>query len=212
METEDIITDNNTYPQQDRSKNNPKSILEAILFAASEPITVKQFQHALPAMNVREIRKALTEIQDDYQSTNRSFRLMEIANGYQICTRPEFSDWIRKFYIQQVRVTLSPSALETLAIVAYKQPVTRNEVSTIRGVNSDSVISSLVEKELVCVSGRKEGAGRSLLFSTTDTFLQQFGLKDPSELPSLEEIEQLLSPSNGLENLPTGQEEAENEL
>jgi len=209
METEDITTDNNTHPQQDRSKNNPKSILEAILFAASEPITVKQFQHALPAMNVREIRKALTEIQDDYQSTNRSFRLMEIANGYQICTRPEFSDWIRKFYIQQVRVTLSPSALETLAIVAYKQPVTRNEVSTIRGVNSDSVISSLVEKELVCVSGRKEGAGRSLLFSTTDTFLQQFGLKDPSELPSLEEIEQLLSPSNGLENLPTGQEEAE---
>lgn len=208
METENINLDN-PHMEQDQSNNNPKSILEAILFAASEPITVKQFQHAIPGMNARDIRKALTEIRDDYQNMNRSFRLMEIANGYQICTRPEYSDWIRKFYIQQVRVTLSPSALETLAIVAYKQPVTRNEVSTIRGVNSDSVISSLVEKELVCVSGRKEGAGRSLLFSTTDTFLQQFGLKDPSELPSLEEIEQLLSSSIGLESLHTGQEETE---
>ncbi len=209
METENINAGNLTPTQDKQPKENPKSILEAILFAASEPITVKQFQHAMPGINARDIRKALTEIRDEYQNMNRSFRLMEIANGYQICTRPEFSDWIRKFYIQQVRVTLSPSALETLAIVAYKQPVTRNEVSTIRGVNSDSVISSLVEKGLVCVSGRKEGAGRSLLFSTTDTFLQQFGLKDPSELPSLEEIEQLLSTSNGLESLHNSQEEAE---
>ncbi len=209
METENINAGNLTPTQDEQPKKNPKSILEAILFAASEPITVKQFQHAMPGMHARDIRKALTEIRDDYQNMNRSFRLMEIANGYQICTRPEFSEWIRKFYIQQVRVTLSPSALETLAIVAYKQPVTRNEVSTIRGVNSDSVISSLVEKGLVCVSGRKEGAGRSLLFSTTDTFLQQFGLKDPSELPSLEEIEQLLSTSNGLENLHNSQEEVE---
>ena len=209
METENINAGNLTPTQDEQPKKNPKSILEAILFAASEPITVKQFQHAMPGMNARDIKKALTEIRDDYQNLNRSFRLMEIANGYQICTRPEFSEWIRKFYIQQVRVTLSPSALETLAIVAYKQPVTRNEVSTIRGVNSDSVISSLVEKGLVCVSGRKEGAGRSLLFSTTDTFLQQFGLKDPSELPSLEEIEQLFSTSNRLESLHNSQEEVE---
>ncbi len=201
---EHLMNDSDVSPEE-----NIKSILEAILFAASEPISVKQFQHAIPGINAREIRKTLAELRDDYEQMNRSFHLIEIANGYQICTRPAFSDWIRKFYIQQVRVTLSPSALETLAIVAYKQPVTRNDVSTIRGVNSDSVINALVEKNLVCVSGRKEGAGRSLLFSTTDTFLQQFGLKDPSELPSLEEIEQLLPTANNIEHLSAIQEDIE---
>ena len=190
-------------------EENTKSILEAILFAASEPITIKQFQHALPGLNARVIRRSLAELRDEYRETGRSFRLIEIANGYQISTRPEYSEWIRKFYIQQVRVTLSPSALETLAIVAYKQPVTRADVSNIRGVNSDSVINALVEKDLVCVSGRKEGAGRSLLFSTTDTFLQQFGLKDSSELPSLDEIEEFLSTSNNLDPLHSVQEEVE---
>jgi segregation and condensation protein B len=202
--TEHLMNDSDVTPEK-----NIKSILEAILFAASDPITVKQFQHAMPGINAREIRKTLSELRDDYEQMNRSFHLIEIANGYQICTRPAFSEWIRKFYIQQVRVTLSPSALETLAIVAYKQPVTRSDVSTIRGVNSDSVINALVEKNLVCVSGRKEGAGRSLLFSTTDTFLQQFGLKDPSELPSLEEIEQLLPTANGMEHLGAIQEDIE---
>lgn len=209
MESEMMVAEDQEQNLDEMPEDNKKSILEAILFAASEPITVKQFQHAIPKLNVREIRKALSELQEDYQQTNRSFRLIEIANGYQICTLPEYSEWIRKFYIQQVRVTLSPSALETLAIVAYKQPVTRNDVSTIRGVNSDSVISALVEKGLVRVSGRKEGAGRSLLFSTTDTFLQQFGLKDPSELPSLEEIEQLLSASESNESIHATLEDTE---
>ena len=209
MDLENVTTEHLMSNPDVAPEENIKSILEAILFAASEPISVKQFQHAMPGINTREIRKVLSELRDEYQQMNRSFHLVEIANGYQICTRPEFSEWIRKFYIQQVRVTLSPSALETLAIVAYKQPVTRSDVSAIRGVNSDSVINALVEKNLVCVSGRKEGAGRSLLFSTTDTFLQQFGLKNPSELPSLEEIEQLLSTSNSMEHLGAIQENME---
>ena len=190
-------------------EENVKSILEAILFASSEPITIKQFQHALPGLNARVIRRSLSELSDAYRETGRSFGLVEIANGYQISTRPEYSEWIRKFYIQQVRVTLSPSALETLAIIAYKQPVTRADVASIRGVNSDSVINALVEKDLVRVSGRKEGSGRSLLFSTTARFLQQFGLKDSSELPSLDEIEQFLSTSNNLDHLNSVQEEVE---
>ena len=171
-----------------------KSILEAILFAASEPISMEQFQDALPEVGKRAIRKALTELQDEYQEMNRSFHLVEIANGYQVCTRPEYSEWIQKFYTRQVRVTLSPSALETLAIVAYKQPITRADVAAIRGVNSDSVLNSLVEKRLVRITGRKEG--RALLFSTTDEFLQQFGLKDASDLPSLDEIDELLTTPN----------------
>ena len=115
--------------------------------------------------------------------------------GTKFAPRPEYSEWIQKFYTRQVRVTLSPSALETLAIVAYKQPVTRADVAAIRGVNSDSVLNSLLEKGLVRIAGRK--AGRSLLFSTTDEFLQQFGLKDASELPSLDEIDELLNTPNG---------------
>ena len=172
----------------------PKSILEAILFAASEPISVEQFQAVLPELDKRAIRRELDELRQDYQEMRRSFRLVEIANGYQICTRPQYAEWIQKFYTRQVRVTLSPSALETLAIVAYKQPITRADVAALRGVNSDSVLNSLLEKGLVCIAGRK--AGRSLLFSTTDEFLQQFGLKDASELPSLDEIDELLNTPN----------------
>jgi len=180
------------------SEQKLKSILEAILFAASEPISIEQFQDALPEVGKRAIRKALTALQDDYQEIDRSFHLVEIANGYQVCTRPEYSEWIQKFYTRQVRVTLSPSALETLAIVAYKQPITRADVAAIRGVNSDSVLNSLVEKRLVRITGRKEG--RALLFSTTDEFLQQFGLKDASDLPSLDEIDELLTTPNGSES------------
>lgn len=180
------------------SEQKLKSILEAILFAASEPISMEQFQDALPEVGKRAIRKALTALQDEYQEMDRSFHLVEIANGYQICSRPEYSEWIQKFYTRQVRVTLSPSALETLAIVAYKQPITRADVAAIRGVNSDSVLNSLVEKRLVRITGRKEG--RALLFSTTDDFLQQFGLKDASDLPSLDEIDELLTTPNGSES------------
>ena len=179
------------------SEHALKSVLEAILFAASEPISVKQFQAVLSGLDARILRKVLDALRDDYQEMERSFYLAEIANGYQICTRPQYSVWIQKFYTQQVRVTLSPSALETLAIVAYKQPVTRADVAAIRGVNSDSVLNSLIEKGLVSIAGRK--AGRSLLFSTTDAFLQQFGLKDATELPSLDEIDELLSAPNGSE-------------
>lgn len=180
------------------SMPKPKSILEAILFAASEPISVDQFQAVLPELDKRTIRRELDELRQDYQEMRRSFRLVEIANGYQICTSPQYSEWIQKFYTRQVRVKLTPSALETLAIVAYKQPITRADVAALRGVNSDSVLNSLLEKGLICIAGRKDG--RSLLFSTTDEFLQQFGLKDASELPSLEEIDELLNTSN--ENEP----------
>ena len=187
----------------------PKLILEAILFAASEPISVEQFQAVLPELDKRAIRTELDELRQDYQEMRRSFRIVEIANGYQICTSPQYSAWIQKFYTRQVRVKLTPSALETLAIVAYKQPITRADVAALRGVNSDSVLNSLVEKGLVCIAGRKNG--RSLLFSTTDEFLQQFGLKDASELPSLEEIDELLNTSNGNESpesaLPDAMEE-----
>lgn len=197
MDSEYVTPVDPTEEPSPISEQKPKLILEAILFAASEPISVEQFQAVLPALDKRAIRTELDELRQDYQEMRRSFRLVEIANGYQISTSPEYAEWIQQFYTRQVRVKLTPSALETLAIVAYKQPVTRTDVAAVRGVNSDSVLNSLVEKGLVCIAGRKDG--RSLLFSTTDEFLQQFGLKDASELPSLEEIDELLSISNGNE-------------
>ena len=174
-----------------------KSILEAVLFAASEPISLKQFAQLLEGISTREVRSLLSELREEYNQTNRSFQLVEIANGFQLSTRPEYHPWIEKLYTRQVRVKLTPSALETLAIVAYKQPVTRAEVEEIRGVNSDSVLNSLIEKRMVRIAGRNPGPGKSLLFATTEEFLQQFGLKDLSDLPSLEEIEQILNRSLG---------------
>ncbi len=170
-----------------------KSILEAILFAASEPISIKQLSQILSDVSSRQIRPLLMQLRDEYDESKRSFQLIEIAEAFQICTRPEYHGWIEKFYTRQVRVKLSPSALEALAIVAYKQPTTRAEIEAIRGVNSDSVVNSLIEKGLIRIAGRKPGAGRSLLFATTDTFLEQFGLKNLSDLPTMEEIEQVLS-------------------
>ena len=170
-----------------------KSILEAILFAASEPISIKQLSQVLSDVSSRQIRPLLMQLRDEYDESKRSFQLIEIAEAFQICTRPEYHGWIEKFYTRQVRVKLSPSALEALAIVAYKQPTTRAEIEAIRGVNSDSVVNSLIEKGLIRIAGRKPGAGRSLLFATTDTFLEQFGLKNLSDLPTMEEIEQVLS-------------------
>ena len=188
------MSENSPTPPQDSSMSPTqiKSILEAILFAANEPISIKQFTQVLGDVSTHDIREQLIALEDDYQAANRSFQLIEIANGFQVCSRPEYRDWIEKFYTRQVRVRLSPPALETLAIVAYKQPVTRTEVEEIRGVNSDSVVNSLIQKGLIRITGRKPGQGRSLLFATTDRFLEQFGLKNLSELPSIEEIEEIL--------------------
>ena len=176
--------------------NNPdeiRSVLEAVLFAASEPISLEQFQQLFDDISTWQIRQQLMQLRDEYQETKRSFQLIEIANGFQICTHAEYHPWIEKFHTRQIRVKLSPSALEALAIVAYKQPVTRSEVEEIRGVNSDSVLNSLIEKRMVRIAGRKPGPGRSLLLATTDEFLEQFGLKNLSALPSLEEIEEILN-------------------
>ena len=177
----------------DLNADQVKSVVEAILFAVSEPITLKQLAQLLVGVPSKQIREGVMRLQDEYRETNRSFQLIEIANGFQICTRPEYHSWIEKFHTRQVRVKLSPSALEALAVVAYKQPVTRSEVEEIRGVNSDSVLNTLIERGQVRIAGRKPGPGRSLLLATTDEFLQQFGLKDLSDLPSIEEIEQILN-------------------
>ena len=124
-----------------------KSILEAILFVSSETITIEQFCQIIDGASSKQIKGELTKLTKEYQESGRSFQLTEIANGYQITTHPEYHYWVSKFHTKQVRVKLTPAALEALAIVAYKQPVTRTDVEAVRGVNSDSVLNSLLEKD-----------------------------------------------------------------
>ena len=170
---------------------NPKRIIEALLFATSDPVSLEQLAQ-VTELEPSEILVCLDELREDYRE--HSFQLVETANGYQLCTRAEYSPWLKKLYTREVIARLSSAALETLAIVAYKQPITRAEVEEIRGVNSDSTLNSLLEKGLIRIAGRKSGVGRPLLFATTEEFLKHFGLKSLEDLPSLEEMEQILNP------------------
>lgn len=182
---------NNEHTVHDMDSSETKSIIEAVLFAADRPVSVDRFAGLLE-LDSDTIAELIRELQQEYDAARRSFQIVEIANGFQICTRSEYALWIRKFYTTEISSRLSVSALEALAIIAYKQPVTRAEVEEIRGVNSDSVIHTLLEKNLIKIAGRKQAPGKPLIYGTTTEFLMHFGLRDLSELPSIEEIERML--------------------
>ncbi|MBM3216718.1 SMC-Scp complex subunit ScpB [Candidatus Poribacteria bacterium] len=172
---------------------NPKRLIEALLFAAGEPLTAAQIAESIDDLDAGSVKGLLLDLQAEYDMEARGFQLVEVSNGYQLTTRPAYSDWVRRLFRREIASKLSTASLETLAIVAYNQPVTRSEVEEIRGVNSDSALNSLAERQLIAIAGRKEVPGRPLLYATTDKFLHHFGLKDLSELPSLEELEQLFT-------------------
>lgn len=167
--------------------NETKSILECLLFVTKEPLTVKTMAQILE-LPESDIKVLLAELMADYNDFGRGINIQIVANGFQMFTRPEFANYIEKLYKPQNSYGLSKAALETLAIIAYKQPITRAEVEAIRGVKVDSAIGTLVEKNLVREAGRKEGPGRPILFGTTPAFLRYFGLSDLSELPDMEEF------------------------
>lgn len=164
-----------------------KAVIECLLFVASEPLTLKQISE-IAEISIQDTRELLAELQEAYRSGKRGIQIIEIANGYQMATRQDLAPYIERLYRPQTNFGLSKAALETLAIIAYKQPITRGELEMIRGVSVDRAVSTLVEKELVKDVGRKEGAGRPVLFGTTEKFLQHFGLKALDDLPSLEEF------------------------
>lgn len=160
-----------------------KAIIECLLFVAKEPLNLKNLSEILelPPAEVKEIVEALKK---DYESAKKGMILKEIARGYQFCTRPEFAPYIEKLYKPQGSYGLSNAALETLAIIAYKQPITRGEIELLRGVKVDRAVASLIGKNLIREAGRKEGPGHPLLFGTTDEFLKYFGLRDLKDLPN----------------------------
>ena len=167
-----------------------KNIIESLLFVAEEPLTVDRLKRILMQADTNEIRSALNNIAADYDARKGGFYLHEVAGGYQIRTRPEYSTWIKRL-IQPRPLRLSKAALETLAIIAYKQPVIRSDIEHIRGVDCGGVLRVLLERKFIRVLGRKEIPGRPLIYATTRRFLEVFDLKTLSDLPTPKEIEEL---------------------
>ena len=171
-------------------RSEAKKIVEALLFVSDKPISIDTMREVLTekAVEPTEVRAMIEELNAEYASTGRSFQIKEIAGGFQMLTDPVYSRWIALLYKKGPDRMTSPS-LETLAIIAYKQPITRSEIEAIRGVNVDRILHSLEEKELIRTRGRLDAPGRPILYGTTTEFLQHFGLKSLEELPKLKEFQ-----------------------
>lgn len=167
--------------------NELKAIVENLLLASDHPVSADLLHKTLANGAGRdELQTVLKELQEDYQS--KSLQIVEVAEGFQLCTRPEYAEWIRKLLKLDRTFRLSQPALDTLSIIAYKQPITRNEVEEIRGVDSSGVIRTLLEKKIIDPAGRKEVVGKPIMYKTTHKFLEYFALRDLSELPTLEDF------------------------
>lgn len=170
-----------------------KAVLESLIFVSESPLTLDRMKEVL-GINKRELQRLLSEMIEEYRKSERGFILVEVAEGFQFRTRPEHADWIKK--LKKVKGTaLSQPALETLAIVAYRQPVVRMDIEKIRGVDSGGVLHTLLEKKLIKIIGKKDVPGKPLVYGTSRKFLEVFSLKDLSELPTLKDLEGLGPPS-----------------
>ena len=170
-------------------KQQAKRIIEALLFTSEKPLTITQFKEVLEECDNSIIKALIGELKSEYAEHNRSFNIVEIAGGYLITTDAQYAPWLKKLYRKSRTETISHPALETLAIIAYRQPISRQEVEGIRGVNVEGVLRTLMERSLVRISGRKSVPGRPFLYSTTRQFLEFFGLHSLEDLPQLREFE-----------------------
>ena len=169
-----------------------RAVLEALVFASPQPLTPREIEKVLGGVSRADWQAALDEIRADYARDGRGLQLVDVAGGFQITTRPEYNDWVRELLDPKAATRLSVQALETLAVIAYKQPVTLPEIIDLRGVKSGGVIKTLLEKRLIRITGRKEVVGRPMLYGTTKEFLLHFGLKDVGDLPRIEEFAAVL--------------------
>jgi len=168
-----------------------RRIIEALLFAAPEPLTMSRIKTIVPGTEAGDITESIDELRKEYEQDARAFQIVDVANGWQLTSKPDYAIWVDKLFESRGKARLSRAALETLAVVAYKQPVVRSTIESIRGVNVDSVLRTLMERDLIRMVGRADGPGRPLLFGTTKEFLLRFGISRISDLPKLEEIEDL---------------------
>lgn len=166
-----------------------KAIIENLLLASDQPVSVDRLRETMQNQAGREqILQALEELSGDY--AGRNLQIIEIAGGHQLCTRGEYAEWVRRFFKVDRSSKLSQPALDTLSIIAYKQPLTRAEVEEVRGVDSSGVVKTLLEKKIIAPAGRKQVPGRPVMYRTTQKFLEYFGLKDLSDLPTLEDFKE----------------------
>ncbi|MDH3251549.1 MAG: SMC-Scp complex subunit ScpB [Ignavibacteria bacterium] len=179
-----------------------KEVVEALLFASDEPLSLKtiidivgEAENGTAGWKVHQeiIRGYIHDLNEEYEQSGRPFRLVEIAGGFQFATQKRFGHWLGRMVREKSKRKLTVSALESLAVIAYKQPVTKPEIEAIRGVNADYVLRSLLERNMITIVGRAATPGRPLLYGTTKEFLKHFGLNDLSDLPKPREIEELLA-------------------
>lgn len=188
-------------------KTDIKHIVEALIFASDEPIEINSIVNIIQSVDKDTseielysiVESAIDKLNEFYSANGVAFRIIKIARGYQFATRPEFSRYVGFMNTERRKKRLSQAALETLAIIAYKQPITKPEIEKIRGVNADYILATLLEKNLICIKGRADTVGRPLLYGTTDDFLKYFGIGDISELPKPREIEEIMNDETFLE-------------
>jgi segregation and condensation protein B len=170
----------------------PKQILEAVLFASDVPVGIQVLTEVIGDRSVPEVRALLAEMAESYDREERGVVLAEIAGGFQLLSRKECAPWVEQMLRARRKIRLSKPALESLAIVAYRQPITKVEIDSIRGVDSAGVLHTLLERNLVTIKGRSKGVGRSLLYATTQEFLAYMGINELTDLPELRELAPLL--------------------
>ena len=163
-----------------------QKIIETLLFITDRPVKVSRLVDVIENTTAKEVREAIRNLQDDYTVRGSAVQILEIAGGFQMCTKPEYGRWVRRLYNEKMTTRLSNAALETLAIIAYKQPLTRAEMESIRGVDVAGPLEKLLDRGLVRVVGRKDTIGHPMVYGTTDEFLRMFGLNKVAELPDLQ--------------------------
>ncbi len=179
--------DDPVVPETREADPQLKAIVEALIFASPEPLTAKMLFKLLEGEPKEDVELAVQSLRCDYEK-HAGLQLVEVASGYQIVTRPEMHEWVRRLFHERKTQKLSVQALETLAVIAYKQPVTGPEIAEIRGVNTGGVLSTLLDRHLIKIAGRKAVVGRPFLYATTREFLIRFGLRDLSDLPRVEDL------------------------
>jgi segregation and condensation protein B len=179
-----------------------KSAIEALVFVSGNPVSLDRLKGIFEEASAEQIEAQVRLLQQEYIDRGSGLMIAEVAGGYQLATRPELFGWIRKFKTVKTTTRLSKPALETLAIVAYKQPITRSEVEAIRGVNIGGIMRNLMERRLVKIVGKKDVPGKPMMYGTSLEFLQYFGLKDLSALPTLKEFQELEAAEEVMEEVP----------
>jgi len=191
MEQEQIQPQDNTSGKSEKlTSQEIKGVVEALLFATQRPLSAKDIKEIIELEDIKIIHQIIEEIKNECVQQNKSFKLAELAGGFQFTTDPVYSKWLRKLYKITKRDFLTKPSLETLSIIAYRQPVTKAEMEFIRGVNTDGVIKNLMQRGLIRISGRKKVPGSPFLYSTTRFFLQYFGLNSLDDLPTLPEFQE----------------------